>query len=96
MHHVFIQAHADNKHKWSKLPYVVKEEDILAIFKICPAEWLKDIGTKPNIPVPPVTNVGVGPSQTQQNDPLEESEEQSESQHIEGDQGGDGEDEEEE
>ena len=23
---VFIQARADNKHKWSKLPYVVNEE----------------------------------------------------------------------
>ena len=33
MHHVFIQAHADKKHKWSKLPYVVNEEDILAIVK---------------------------------------------------------------
>ena len=33
MHHVFIQACVDNKHKWSKLPYVVNEEDILTIFK---------------------------------------------------------------
>ena len=31
MHHVFIQAHADTKHKWSKLPYMVNEEDILAV-----------------------------------------------------------------
>ena len=57
---------------------------------------MKDAGTKPNIPVPPVTNVGAGPSQTQQNDPLEESEEQSESQQSEGDQGGDDGDEDEE
>ena len=52
MHHVFIQAHADNKHKWSKFPYVVNEEDILAIVKQWPAKWLKDAGTKRNIPVP--------------------------------------------
>ena len=89
MHHVFIQARADNKHKWLKLPYVVNEEDILAIVKQWLVEWLKDTGTKPNIPIPPVTNVGAGPSHTQQNDPLEESEEQSESQQSEGDQGGD-------
>ena len=55
---------------------------------------MKDAGTKPNIPIPLVTNVGAGPSQTQQNDPLEESEEQSDSQQSEGDQGGDDEDEE--
>ena len=73
MHHVFIEAHADNKHKWSKLPYVVNKEDA---------------GTQPSIPIPPVTNVDAGPSQMQQNDPLEESEEQSESQENEGDQGG--------
>ena len=33
MHHVFIQARADKNHKWSKLPYVVNEEDILAVFQ---------------------------------------------------------------
>ena len=33
MHHVFIQAHVDKKQKWSKLPYVVNEEDILAVFQ---------------------------------------------------------------
>ena len=33
MHHVFIQAYTDSKHKWSKLPYVVNEEDILAVVK---------------------------------------------------------------
>ena len=64
MHHVFIQARADNKHKWLKFPYVVNKEDILAIFKQWPTEWLKDAGIKPNIPVPPVTNVGAGPSHT--------------------------------
>ena len=80
MHHVFIQAHADNKHKWSKLPYVVNEEDILIVFQQWPAKWMKDARTKPNIPVPLVTNLGTGPSHTQQNDPLDESEEQSESQ----------------
>ena len=26
IHHVFIQARADSKHKWSKLPYMVNEE----------------------------------------------------------------------
>ena len=57
----------------------MNEEDILAIVKQWPAEWLKDTGTKPNIPVPPVSNVGTGPSHMQQNDPLDESEEQSES-----------------
>ena len=62
MHHVFIQARVDNKHKWLKFPYVVNKEDILVVFKQWPAEWLKDAGTKPNIPVPPVTNVGAGPS----------------------------------
>ena len=33
MHHIFIQARADKKHKWFKLPYVVNEEDILAVVK---------------------------------------------------------------
>ena len=65
MHHIFIQAHADKKHQWFKLPYVVTKEDILAVVQQWPAEWLKDVGTKPNIPVPPVTNVGTGPSHTQ-------------------------------
>ena len=63
MHHVFIQARADNKHKWSKLPYVVNEEDILAIVKQWPAEWKKDAGSQPSIPIPLVTDVGAGPSQ---------------------------------
>ena len=31
MHHVFIQACADNKHKCLKLPYMVNEEDIPAV-----------------------------------------------------------------
>ena len=75
----------------------MNQEDILIVVKQWLAEWMKDVGTRPNIPVPPVTDVGVGPSHTQQNDPLEESEEQDESQQSEGDQGGDdGADEEEE
>ena len=31
MHHVFIQAHTDNKHKWLKLPYVVTPKYILVV-----------------------------------------------------------------
>ena len=31
MHNVFIQAHADDKHTWWKLPCVVTEEDILTV-----------------------------------------------------------------
>ena len=58
---------------------------------------MKDTRTKSSIPVPPVTDVGAGPSQTQQNDPLEESDEQDESEQSRDDQGGDdGGDEEEE
>ena len=54
------------------------------------AEWM-DEGrrTRPDILVPLVTDVGIGPSQPQQNDPLEESEEHDESQQNEGDHGGD-------
>ena len=89
MHHIFIQVRANPKHQWFKLPYVVTKDDILAVVRHWPAEWLKDAGTKPNIPVPPVTNEGAGPSQTQQNDPPEDNEEQSELQQSEGDQGGD-------
>ena len=97
MHNVFIQARVDNKHRWWKLPYIVNQEDILAVVNQWPAEWMKDAGTRPNIPVPPVTDVGTGPSQPPQSDPPEESEEQDESQQSEGDQGGDeGADEEEE
>ena len=44
-----------------------------------PEEWLKDAGTKPTIPVPLVTNLGIGPSHTQKQNPPEESEEQNES-----------------
>ena len=57
---------------------------------------MKDAGTKPNIPVPPVTNVGIGPSHTQQQGPLEDSEEQTESQQNDSNQGGEGETDEEE
>ena len=46
---------------------------------------MKDVGTRTNTPIPPVTDVGIGPSQPQQNDPLEESEELDESQQSEGD-----------
>ena len=31
MHHIFIQACADKKHQWFKLPYVVTKDDILAV-----------------------------------------------------------------
>ena len=31
MHNAFILAHTDNKHTWWKLPYMVNQEDILAI-----------------------------------------------------------------
>ena len=31
MHNVFIQARADNKHTWWKLPYMVNQEYILAV-----------------------------------------------------------------
>ena len=65
MHNVFIQARADDKHACWKLPYVVNKEDILAVVQQWPAEWMKDAGTRPSIPVPPVTDVGAGPSQTQ-------------------------------
>ena len=65
MHNVFIQDHADQKKTCWKLPYVVTKDDILVVIQQWPAEWLKDKGTKPNIPIPPVTNVGAGPSQTQ-------------------------------
>ena len=75
MHNVFIQACADNKYTWWKLPYMVNQEGILAIVQQWLAEWMKDAGTRPDILVPPVTDVGAGPSQPQQNDPLEYSEE---------------------
>ena len=52
MHHSFIQACADQKHQWFKLPYVVTKDDILAVVQQWPAEWLKDVGTKHTIPVP--------------------------------------------
>ena len=62
MHNVFIQARADQKKACWKLPYVVTKEDILAVIQQWMAEWLKDEGTNPNIPIPPITNVGTGPS----------------------------------
>ena len=62
MHNVFIQARADHKKACWKFPYVVTKDDIIVVIKQWPAEWLKDEGTKPNIPIPPVTNVGAGPS----------------------------------
>ena len=76
---------------------MLNQEDILAVVQQWPAEWMKDAGTRPNILVSPITDVGTGPSHPQQNNPLEESEEQDESQQSEGDHGGDdGADEEEE
>ena len=88
MHYNFIQACADPTHQWFKLPYVVTEVDIQAVFQHWPVEWLKDVGKKPHIPVPIVTNVGVGPSNTQQQAPLEDSEEQTESEQNDSIQGG--------
>ena len=79
MHHIFIQACADKKHQWFKLPYVVTKADILAVVQQWSEEWLKDTGKKPKIPIPPVTNVDTGPSHTQQQDPPEDSEEQTNS-----------------
>ena len=63
MHNVFMQARADNKHTWWKLPYMVNQEDILAVVQQWLDEWMKDTGTRPDIPVPPITDVGVGASQ---------------------------------
>ena len=62
MHYTFIQARADQKQHWFKLPYVVTEGDIWVVVQHWPVEWLKDVGKKPHIPVPIATNVGIGPS----------------------------------
>ena len=64
MHNVFIQACADQKKVCWKLPYVVTKDDILVVIQQWPTEWLKDEGANPNIPIPSITNVGGGPSQT--------------------------------
>ena len=91
IHHVFIQARADPWHQWFKLPNVVTEPDIRDIVQHWPADWLKDIGKKPSILVPPATNIGTGTSHAQQQNPLEDSEDLSDSE-LDGDgQGGDGE-----
>ena len=79
MHHVFIQARADPQRQCFKLPYVVTELDIRQIVQLWPVEWLKDLGKKPSIPVPPATNIGTGTSQAQQQSPLEDSEDLSDS-----------------
>ena len=89
MHHVFIQSHADPQWQCFKLPYVVTEPDIRRIVQLWPAEWLKDLGKKPSIPVPPVTNIGACTSQAQQQSPLEDREELSDSQRDDDGQGGD-------
>ena len=47
------------------------------------------MGTRPNILVPPVTDVGAGPSQSPQSDSPKENEEQDESQQSGDDHGGD-------
>ena len=49
---------------------------------------MKDVGKKPHISVPIVTNVGAGLSHQQQQGPLEDSEEQTESQQHDSNQGG--------
>ena len=46
---------------------------------------------KPSIPVPPATNIGAGTSQAQQQSPLEDSEDPSDYQINDNDQGGDSE-----
>ena len=38
MHHLFIQAHADPKHQWFKLPYFVTKEDILMVIQQWPTD----------------------------------------------------------
>ena len=91
MHHVFIQARADPQRQCFKLPYVVTEPDIRWIVQLWLAEWLKDLGKKPSIPVPPATNIGAGTSQAQQQSPLENSEDPSDSQINDNGQGGDSE-----
>ena len=96
MHHTFIQACADQKHQWFKLPYVVTEGDIQEVVQHWTAEWLKDVGKKPHILVPIVTNMGAGPSHMQQQGPLEENEKQTKSQQNDRNQGGEGETDEEE
>ena len=80
MHHTFIQDRADPQHQWFKLPYVVTEGDIRVVVQHWPVEWLKDVGKKAHISVPIATNMGTGPSHQQQQGPLEDSEEQTESQ----------------
>ena len=39
MHHIFIQACADKKHQWFKLPYLVTKDGILAVVQQWPKEW---------------------------------------------------------
>ena len=39
MHHIFIQARADKKHQWFKLPYVVTKDDILMVVQQCWSLW---------------------------------------------------------
>ena len=53
MHNVFIQARADKKHRWLKLPYVVRQEDILAAVEKWPDEWMKYEGPLDDIPIHP-------------------------------------------
>ena len=88
MHYTFIQARANQKHQWFKLPYVVTEGDIQEVVQHWLAKWLKDVGKKPHILIPIATNVGAGPSHQQQQGPLEDSEEQTESQQHDSNQGG--------
>ena len=91
MHHVFIQARADPQRQCFKLPYVVTKPDIRRIVQQWLAEWLKDLGKKPSILVPPATNIRASTSQAQQQIPLEDSEDPSDSQINDNGQGGDSE-----
>ena len=90
MHHVFMQARADPQRQCHKLPYIVTEPDIRRIVQHWPAEWLKDLGKNPSIPVPPATNIDTSTSQAQQKNLSEESEDLSDSQVDADGQGGNG------
>lgn len=43
---VYIQAHKDTKKKWHALPYLVTEDDMLALVQKFPAKWMTTLGAK--------------------------------------------------
>ncbi len=63
MHNILIQARADKRNQWWTFPYMVNQEDILAVVEKWLDEWMKYVKPKTDIPVPPVKEVGEGPSQ---------------------------------